>query len=171
LQLECSTSYLVAFESDLWSRLIPQVVFGEGFAEHAVIALGAINKAAEILPAAYEQSSFQSPNLPYGSKHHETALKHYGKVIALLRQQMENPYLDERIVQMTLIACLLLGCFENAHGGVKAIMLLFQSGVKILSDFKENRWERNLVSTRGSSKQFSKQFYCYIHERYSGRLF
>jgi hypothetical protein len=163
MQLKCSMTYLAAFESDLWSRLVPQVAFEEEFAKHAMIALGAMNKAAEALPAAHEKT------FSYNNRHHETALKHQGKVIKLLRQQFESPCLDERNVQTILVACLLLGCFENAHGGVKAILPLFQSGVKVLSDFNENRREQNLVSTStGLSSKHSLEeilvaVLCFVH--------
>lgn len=60
LQLKCSTTYLAAFESDLWSRLIPQVSFEEEFAKHAVIALGAMNKAAEASEVLAHRRSVES---------------------------------------------------------------------------------------------------------------
>jgi len=121
------------------------VAFGEPSVKHAVIALGAINKAAA--PGS-EHSSF--------AEHRQAALIHYDKVLRLVREQLQSPSLDQRSLQTTLVACLLLGCFENALGGIKSMLPLFQSGANVLSSFHNDRRVRNLVSasTGSSGKHF-----------------
>lgn len=163
--MTCSTSYLGAFESDLWSRLIPQFSFQEDFARHAVIALGALNKAARTSPVASlplnsiktEKSSLKHGSRSYIKEHHDNALKHYGKTLTLLQRQYDNLHLEQRSVQNTLVACLLLCSFENAQGGVKSVLRLTQAGVKIISEFEKDRQEHNLVSASIASSTIDSE--------------
>lgn len=152
-------SYLGAFESDLWSRLLPQAAAEEDFARHAVIALGAVNKAAEASQmlvlgrdsSVCEQSSLRHSRCSTIKKHHEASLQHYGKAIALIQGQFSNPTLDARRIQNALVACTLFCSLETAYGGLEAAFHPLQSGVNLLLDFQEDRSKNGLVSASSGS--------------------
>ena len=166
-----SVSYLGAFEASLWSKLLPQAAAEEDFARHAVMALGAVNEAAQAsqegtlekyLAINTQHSPQQYEHI--SSKHHKASLQHYARAIALMQEQLSNSTFDARQIQNALVACTLFCSLEHAYGGLEAALRPLQAGVNLLLDFQESRRKSNLVSaTTGSSIIDSELLDIFLH--------
>jgi hypothetical protein len=82
------------FDTDIWSKLIPQVCYGERFALHAVIALGALDLTANSAQPQ-QQSSFAIEIRFKASIHrYEHALRLYRNVLKFRREVPEKRLKD-----------------------------------------------------------------------------
>jgi hypothetical protein len=126
------------FDTDLWGRLILQTCEHEEFAKHGVLALAALNKTIET-SAILQVSSGSTENLYQTvNSHHEVALKHYAKSLKLMRHRTADVS-DEHHLRNILVSCLLTVCFENYHGNERAALAQAVSGIRLLSQFQEER--------------------------------
>lgn len=118
------------FDSDVWSRSILQVCHEEGFARHAIIALGALYLTIDSVQSQQQLSFGPEDRWKIGTRHHEYALRQYGKALQLMRDIPEKK--TQEWVRNTLISCLLTSCFETYIGNQDSALVQAQIGIDLL---------------------------------------
>jgi hypothetical protein len=124
-QVFCNTSaphlgeYL---DESLWGRIVLQASEQEWFIKHAVIAIGALNRATNA-PTEVTRSGQTDV-----STHFEAALRHYGKSMQGIRKACEEEKQSKRSI---LIACLLAVCFEYSHGNNDNAVAHIRHGIQL----------------------------------------
>ena len=117
----------------------------EEFARHGVLALAALHKTIEAISEPRGTLATVESNRQIAIHHHEVALKHYAKSLRLMRQRTADVK-DEYHVRNLLLSCLLTVCFENYHGNEESALAQAVSGIKLLSQFQEQK-SLNAIST------------------------
>ena len=138
------------FDTDLWGRLILQTCEHEEFAKHGVLALAALSKTIETSTISQGSSGSLENLYQTVNSHHEVALKHYARSLKLMRQRTADVS-DERHLRNILVSCLLTVCFENYHGNEQAALAQAVSGLRLLSQFQEERLSDTMSSTSSNS--------------------
>lgn len=94
-------------ESPLWHGIIRQACFEESSLFHCAIAIAALDRACK---ARASQSSL------HFEFHHRHALQQYGYSLKELRKVIAR---GDSCIRTTLIASLLIFCFQNFHGDIR----------------------------------------------------
>ena len=115
-------------KSSLWERLIPQASEVEPYIGHAIVALGALNKARQTpgYDKNLERAAISNPHQRY-------ALSEYCKALKGMRNAPRRDVYDGRKV---LMACLLVFCFEGLQGHHLSASLHALGGLDLLYKFK-----------------------------------
>ena len=130
------------FSSHLWERLIPQSSENERFVLDAVIAIGALTRTAKFHNAdetltkfgTGQTSSIITRHTPIND--YEYAVKQYSKAL----REMQATLSDGRDpLRKTLLACLLIFCFETFCGNQTSALLHAQSGIDFLRKWQPNQ--------------------------------
>lgn len=154
------------FAGDAWSRMILQACLSEPAIRHVVIAIGALGKMFEATrdgecqvrsaagcfdvvsipkcrPKPQEPSNCPTvfdnirrtiqEKTQQARSHHEYALEQYDKAIKLMRG---NALRGEQGLRETLIACIVIVCFETLHGNNESATKQLQMGTRLLQDWK-----------------------------------
>lgn len=107
-------------DSHLWNYIVLQASEQETFTRHAVIALGALNKAWE--------DCLSKKTVPDGAQHYEAAFREYGKSIQGIWKACAEYHYNRRTI---LIACLLATCFEYLYGNVALALSHVKNGITL----------------------------------------
>jgi hypothetical protein len=139
------------YDLDLWDRTILQASVGVSSIRHIVIALAALDLSS-MITISQPPSSLLMDRQQSGSDHtfahrrHRFALQQYGTAIKEMREDISGPNPDLRT---TLIATILIVCFEAYHGNYEAALRQFYSGHQVLAAWKAAR--PNLIDDGFSS--------------------
>jgi hypothetical protein len=87
-------------QTNIWNYIILQATTETAALRNLTISIAALSKAKSCLDSASSHQSF--------------AIRQYGKALAELRQIINQS--DDSAVRISLIASLLIFCFENIHG-------------------------------------------------------
>jgi len=98
---------------------------------HAVIGIGALDRTMDTLPC---KKFLATRGLTEGSRHHQFALKEYGKAI---RQMSEALARGRKDIRTALIVCLLTIVFESFNGEIPTAMLQVRNGLNLIKEWKE----------------------------------
>jgi len=114
-------------DSDVWSGWILRGCHEEDFARHAVVAIGALSAAVEVIHCGHNTSSCD--RLELGAPHHKFALQQYGQALQLM-QALPQPRWS--LPRVSLLSCLLTTCFEIYIGDKDNALVQAQAGLDIL---------------------------------------
>jgi hypothetical protein len=123
------------FETEFWTRYVPQIGYGDPAVHHAIVALSAFHRGLN-----NEQSTGKSI---VGSTYHKIALQHYGMSMRVL--QSRNSCTDEDSLLGVLISCLLftiLGCLMGNYQSSALVHL--RSGLDILGNLRTARASKSV---------------------------
>ena len=69
------------------------------------------------------------------TSHHEFALRQYSKAIACMRKGVER---GNQPLRTTLLACMLIVCFETYHGDHKSALAQIKIGLGLIADYRRS---------------------------------
>jgi hypothetical protein len=107
------------FSSHLWERLIPQASENERFVLDAVIAIGALTRTTKCHDADQTLTQFGTGQaLSIATRHtptndYEYAVRQYSKALRGMQATLSD---GRDLLRKTLLACLLVFCFETFCG-------------------------------------------------------
>ncbi|KAI4867237.1 hypothetical protein F4820DRAFT_414237 [Hypoxylon rubiginosum] len=125
------------FDSSFWTRSVLQECHSEEAIRHAVVALGALYKTLEKMTES-------PPGTPSGRveptdsavQHWEVAFRNY----SLALNSMVNSFSQDASSQRTsLMATVLLACFDSFIGDHKQAIVQIQSGLRLLETLRAQR--------------------------------
>lgn len=135
------------FDSELWNRIVLQACQSEPSICHAVIAIGALDMTSIVV------RDFKArKDVVLGEKdeaaiiHHQFALQQYSKAIACMREAVAK---GNQALRTTLLACMLIICFETYHGDHKAALAQMRIGLDLMTAWFQSR-------SRGANPTSSK---------------
>jgi hypothetical protein len=129
------------FSSHLWERLIPQASENERFVLDAVIAIGALIRTTKCHDADQTLTQFGTgQTLSIATRHtptndYEYAVRQYSKALREMQVSLSD---GSDLLRNTLLACLLVFCFETFCGNQTTALLHAQSGLDFLRKWQPN---------------------------------
>ncbi|KAG4025119.1 hypothetical protein MFRU_066g00220 [Monilinia fructicola] len=118
------------FDPSFWNHIILQESHNITPIRHAVIAIGALNKAIEEAPGPHlKVNVIQDIN----KKHLEFAILQYIKAIQALNQCISSTNGPQ--LRTALMACLLFVCFETIYGSYASSVQQTYGGLKLLRSY------------------------------------
>ncbi|KAI1477917.1 hypothetical protein F4774DRAFT_387203 [Daldinia eschscholtzii] len=125
------------FDSSFWTRSVLQECHSEKAIRHSVVALGALYKTLE-------KMSESPPNSPApvvdpadnAARHWEIAFKHYSLALNSMWVLTSQ---DQASQRMSLMAAVLLACFDSFIGDHKQAIGQIQSGLRLLENLRAQR--------------------------------
>ncbi|KAI1342123.1 hypothetical protein F5Y15DRAFT_332525 [Xylariaceae sp. FL0016] len=125
------------FDSSFWTRRVLQECHSEEAIKHSVVALGALYKTLEKMsespPTSPTQIIDYSDN---AGRHWEFAFKHYSLAIKAV---MDLTAQDQAKQTMSLMASVLLACFDSFIGDHKLAIQQIQVGLQRLEALRDER--------------------------------
>ncbi|KAH9984773.1 hypothetical protein F4779DRAFT_632528 [Xylariaceae sp. FL0662B] len=125
------------FDSSFWTRSVLQECHAEEAIRHSVVALGALYKTLEKM----SESPPGSPSdivdtTDHAARHWEVAFKHYSLA---LKSMISTTSPDQATQRMSLMATVLLACFDSFIGDHKKAIMQIQSGLRLLETLRAER--------------------------------
>jgi hypothetical protein len=117
------------FDSTLWSTLILQACEQDNSVLHAVVAIGALQKALEV-----KDYTVGIPNKSESEIHYQFAVNEYGKAISYMRTTT-GAVMGPPNLRSTLITSLLIICFEAFHGNYFSALAQIHIALRLLEDW------------------------------------
>lgn len=116
------------FDSPLWKRIVFQACHESPSILNCAVAIAALDRA----------SRARSLDLSLGASevHHRYALSQYSKALKGVRESVS---LGEDSLRTTLIASLLIFCFENFHGDVRLALANVRSAQELMHNWLESK--------------------------------
>lgn len=125
------------FDSSFWTRSVLQECHSEQAIRHAVVALGALYKTLEKMsesPPSSPSNCFDQTDSAV--QHWEVAFRNY----SLALNSMVNSFSPDPSSQRTsLMATVLLACFDSFIGDHKQAIVQIQSGLRLLETLRAQR--------------------------------
>jgi hypothetical protein len=116
------------FDSTLWKRIVFQACHEEPSILNCTIAIAALDRACrDGSSKLYSRAS---------EAHHRYALSQYSKALKGVREAIS---LGESSLRTTLIASLLIFCFENFHGDVRLALTNVRSAQELMHNWLESK--------------------------------
>jgi hypothetical protein len=117
------------FDREFWSRTSFQMAQSELCIQHALIALGYLNKI--------ETGSLKDARFSFlAASEQKTLLFHYNKAVECLVKRISQPSYSPEI---GLVSCMLFICIEFLRGNFETAMAHFNSGLNIMSALKRTQ--------------------------------
>ncbi|KAI1310125.1 hypothetical protein F5Y03DRAFT_50647 [Xylaria venustula] len=129
------------FDSAFWTRRVLQECHSEDSIRHAVVALGALYKTLEKMSESPPGSPSEIDLSDNANRHWEIAFKHYSLAIKAVVNSSSN---DQAKKRMSLMASVLLACFDSFIGDHKQAILQIQSGLALLETLRAERRKASL---------------------------
>ncbi|KAI1074144.1 hypothetical protein F5B20DRAFT_469398 [Whalleya microplaca] len=125
------------FDSSFWTRCVLQECHAEEAVRHSVVALGALYKTLDKM----SESPPSSPSdvvdaTDHAARHWEVAFKHYSLA---LKSMISTTSQDQTTQRMSLMATVLLACFDSFIGDHKKAIMQIQSGLRLLETLRAER--------------------------------
>ncbi|KAH9901959.1 hypothetical protein F4778DRAFT_133911 [Xylariomycetidae sp. FL2044] len=125
------------FDSSFWTRSVLQECHTKEAIRHSVVALGALYKTLEKIsespPGSPSDSLDPADN---ARRHREIAFKHYGSAIGATLK-LTSP--DQETQRTSLMATVLLACFDSFIGHHQQAIVQIQNGLRLLERLREDR--------------------------------
>jgi hypothetical protein len=135
------------FDSVFWTQSVLRTCHAEPAIRHAVIALGALyktlEKSSESPPGSPSQLDQYNPD-DSPAKHCAVAFQQYSAACAAVRQFRPG---DSRSHRTTLMASVLLTCFDSFIGHHQLAIEQIQSGLRLLDQLRAERVQAFQPST------------------------
>lgn len=153
------------FDSNFWNHIILQESHNVTPIRHAVIAIGALNKAIEEAPGpSLKVNVIQDIN----KKHHEFAVLQYLKAIQALNQYISSSNGPQ--LRTALMACLLFVCFETIQGSYASSVQQTYGGLKLLRSYYAGKpgskpWIPRRISAGFNTKPQTDKVMAKVHSR------
>jgi hypothetical protein len=112
------------FDNPLWSETVLQACNDELCIFHCAIALGALDKSCRAKRSKAATTTSED--------HHSYALRRYDIAIREFREVLQH---RKDFLRTTLIASLLIFCFESFHGDLRQALNNIQGAVELLHDW------------------------------------
>ncbi|OTB07766.1 hypothetical protein M426DRAFT_52885 [Hypoxylon sp. CI-4A] len=125
------------FDSSFWSRTVLQECHSEEAIRHSVVALGALYKTLEKMSESPPSSPSAVVDLTdNASRHWEVAFKHYSLALSSMRKSTSP---DQATQRMSLMATVLLACFDSFIGDHTQTIWQIQTGLQLLETLRAQR--------------------------------
>lgn len=125
------------FDSSFWTRSVLQECHSEEPIRHSVVALGALYKTLEKMSESPPGSpSDVTDPVDNAVRHWEVAFKHYSLA---LNSMVSSTSQDQGSQRMSLMASVLLACFDSFIGDHKQAIVQIQSGLRLLETLRAQR--------------------------------
>lgn len=125
------------FDSSFWNRSVLQECHTEEAIRHSVVALGALYKTLEKMtesPPGSPSDNFDPAD--HARAHWEVAFRNYDSAMKAIRSQMSS---DQSTQRTSLMATVLLACFDSFIGDHKQAIVQIQTGLKLLEQLRSER--------------------------------
>ncbi|KAI1131922.1 hypothetical protein F5Y10DRAFT_25814 [Nemania abortiva] len=129
------------FDSSFWTRRVLQECHTEDSIRHAVVALGALYKTLEKMSESPPGSPSDADHLDNANRHWEVAFKHYSLAI---RAVVSSASHDQAKKRMSLMASVLLACFDSFIGDHRQAIRQIQGGLALLETLRAERRQASL---------------------------
>ncbi|KAI1811905.1 hypothetical protein GGS20DRAFT_66923 [Poronia punctata] len=130
------------FDSSFWTRRVLQECHAEESIRHAVVALGALYKTLEKMtespPGSPSSDVDHSDN---ANKHWEIAFRYYSLAIKAVLSSGRH---DQAKNKMSLMASVLLACFDSFIGDHKQAIVQIQNGLALLETLRAHQRQASL---------------------------
>ncbi|CAJ2508183.1 Uu.00g093690.m01.CDS01 [Anthostomella pinea] len=125
------------FDSSFWTRHVLQECHSEEAIRHSVVALGALYKTLEKMSESPPGSPSDMMDFSdHASRHWEFAFRHYSLAINAVVNSASQDQTNQR---MSLMASVLLACFDSFIGHHKQAIVQIQSGLRLLETLRAER--------------------------------
>ncbi|KAF3068927.1 hypothetical protein GL218_08132 [Daldinia childiae] len=125
------------FDSSFWTRSVLQECHSEKAIRHSVVALGALYKTLEKMSESPPNSPAPMIDLTdNAARHWEVAFKHYSLALNSMWVMTSQ---DQASQRMSLMAAVLLACFDSFIGDHKQAIGQIQSGLRLLENLRAQR--------------------------------
>ncbi|KAI8633058.1 hypothetical protein F5Y19DRAFT_286765 [Xylariaceae sp. FL1651] len=131
------------FDSSFWTRRVLQECHSEDSIKHAVVALGALYKTLEKMSESPPGSPSDVDHSDNANRHWEVAFKHYSLAINAVVSSNSFSY-DQAKSSTSLMASVLLACFDSFMGDHKQAIRQIQSGLALLENLRVERRQASL---------------------------
>lgn len=131
----CSTTSMRLsrpFQSELWSRLVPQACEAHSSIRHAVIAIAGLDMISEKGSSSSNTPNRDRMTAQQTEIYHRFALKQYNKAVNQMLAATTGGSQDVRTV---LLTCLIIVCFEAFYGNHESALAQLQVGIGIINKF------------------------------------
>jgi hypothetical protein len=122
-----STFLAGPFESNLWTRLIPQECRGNSSVRHAVISIAALS----LIPGIVSSSSDEQ-----AESYHRFALQQYGRAVQEMR---DSTAIGTHRTRSILLSCLVIICFEAFYGNHESALKQLRTGLNLINTWAETK--------------------------------
>ncbi len=125
------------FDSSFWARSVLQECHSEEAIRHSVIALGALYKTLEKITESPPGSPSDIIDITdHIQRHWEVAFRHYHYAIKAMYSNTSPDHATQRI---SLMATVLLACFDSFIGDHKQAIRQIQNGLRLLEQLRAER--------------------------------
>ncbi|KAJ2979327.1 hypothetical protein NUW58_g7225 [Xylaria curta] len=129
------------FDSSFWTRRVLQECHSEESIRHAVVALGALYKTLEKMSESPPGSPSDFGRVDNAKPHCEIAFKHYSLAINAVVHSGSH---DQSKKRTSLMASVLLACFDSFIGDHRQAIQQIRSGLALLETLREERRRASL---------------------------
>ena len=141
------------FSSHLWERIIPQASENERYVLDAVIAIGALTRTTKCHNANEtltqfgmgHKFSFATRQAPIND--YEYAVRQYSKALREIQASLSD---GRDLLRKTLLACLLIFCFETFCGNQTSALLQAQSGINFVRTWQPDQHKSGMAGVHSS---------------------
>ena len=128
------------FDSSFWTRSVLQECHSEAAVRHSVIALGALyktlDKMCESPPSSPSEAMEVYDATDHAHRHSVVAFRHYSDAI---KAMCSVPAEDPTSQRVSLMATVLLACFDSFIGDHKQAIRQIQNGLGLLEQLRAER--------------------------------
>ncbi|KAK8065612.1 Aspercryptin biosynthesis cluster-specific transcription regulator atnN [Apiospora hydei] len=125
------------FDSSFWTRSVLQECHAEEAVRHSVVALGALYKTLEKMTESPPTSPGDHFDPTDNAKMHwEVAFRHYSDALTIMFSSAQETQSSQR---SSLMATVLLACFDSFIGDHKQAIVQIQNGLRLLEKLREER--------------------------------
>ncbi|KAK6849583.1 hypothetical protein PG990_001482 [Apiospora arundinis] len=125
------------FDSSFWTRSVLQECHAEEAVRHSVVALGALYKTLEKMSESPPTSPGDHFDPADNAKMHwEVAFRHYSDALTIM---LSSTHQDQSSQRSSLMATVLLACFDSFIGDHKQAIVQIQNGLRLLEKLREER--------------------------------
>ncbi|KAI1096677.1 hypothetical protein F5B19DRAFT_434001 [Rostrohypoxylon terebratum] len=125
------------FDSSFWTRSVLQECHSEEAIRHSVVALGALYKTLEKMSDSPPSSPAALVDVTDNAfRHSEVAFKHYSLALNCIINSTSS---DQASQRMSLMASVLLACFDSFIGDHKHAIVQIQTGLRLLETLRAHR--------------------------------
>lgn len=119
------------FHSEIWNYIVLQTCQSEPSIRHAVTAIAALDMTAMALRDAQAGHSMGDhvKTDEKAIRNHQFALQQYSQAITCMREAVEN---GKQQLRTTLLACILIICFETYQGNHNAALAQIKIGLELI---------------------------------------
>ncbi|PMD44773.1 hypothetical protein L207DRAFT_526064 [Hyaloscypha variabilis F] len=130
---QTSFEIMPAHDSFSTRQMLLQACYSDSSIKHAIIALGALDKTAEITRDFNKLSldNFPKAERITANEHHQFALEEYAKAVATMRTGSTL-----KDIRATLLSILLVFIFEAWNGNMAMAVRQIRNGVRIIQEWK-----------------------------------